>query len=272
MRFVSIVGGFIALLLLKDPLSAAGDSAPQFIGMWGSYGSGPGQFNYPYGIALSLDGNVYVSDQYNYRIAAFTADGSLVTSWGSQGHNDGQFYGTIGLAVDASGRVFVADNGNNRVQVFEGNGAFVRQWYARGARDISLGPDGLVYVADFDYSGRSLIEVFTSEGAPVRAWGSGTFGSIASITFNAVGELYVADEGGFFYSVPQSISRWTPLGVLLNRWGTAGSAVGQLGGAAGIAVDGLGRVYVAEHQTNRVDVFGSDGTFLASWGTLEAVS
>jgi DNA-binding beta-propeller fold protein YncE len=38
---------------------------------WGSLGSGDGQFNYPYGIAVDPSGNIYVADTINNRIQKF---------------------------------------------------------------------------------------------------------------------------------------------------------------------------------------------------------
>jgi DNA-binding beta-propeller fold protein YncE len=43
-----------------------------FKGMWGSQGNGPGQFNYPRGIAVDSDDDIYVADGDNHRIQKFT--------------------------------------------------------------------------------------------------------------------------------------------------------------------------------------------------------
>jgi DNA-binding beta-propeller fold protein YncE len=37
-------------------------------GLWGTEGSGNGQFRDPTGVAAAPDGNVYVSDEYNDRV------------------------------------------------------------------------------------------------------------------------------------------------------------------------------------------------------------
>ncbi len=42
-----------------------------FITKWGSFGTGPGQFNFPYGIAAGPDSAVYVADSSNHRIQKF---------------------------------------------------------------------------------------------------------------------------------------------------------------------------------------------------------
>lgn len=85
---------------------------------WGSYGSGPGQFAAPEGIAVDAHGNVYVSDTYNHRVQVFTNDGTFLMQWGSFGSALGQFYRPMGIAVAADGTIYVSDTWNGRVQVF----------------------------------------------------------------------------------------------------------------------------------------------------------
>lgn len=44
------------------------------MGMWGSQGSGDGQFATPDGIAVDADGSVYVTEYVNDRIQKFTRE------------------------------------------------------------------------------------------------------------------------------------------------------------------------------------------------------
>jgi DNA-binding beta-propeller fold protein YncE len=53
------------------------DSSGTFLGEWGGYGSGDGQFSYPQGVAVDSSGNVYVADTNNHRIQKFTYSGIL---------------------------------------------------------------------------------------------------------------------------------------------------------------------------------------------------
>jgi hypothetical protein len=51
----------------------------QFLTVWGSSGSNPGQFNQPKGLTLDEDNNVYVADEFNDRIQKFNSNGNFIT-------------------------------------------------------------------------------------------------------------------------------------------------------------------------------------------------
>ncbi len=76
---------------------------------WGGYGSGPGQFIYPYGIAVSAAGEVYVVDTGNDRVLRFGADGTFLGAWGKPGSAQGRFFTPTSIATDPAGYVYVAD-------------------------------------------------------------------------------------------------------------------------------------------------------------------
>jgi hypothetical protein len=40
---------------------------------------------------MDSEGNLYIADQFNFRIQKFTSDGTFITKWGSEGEGDGQF-------------------------------------------------------------------------------------------------------------------------------------------------------------------------------------
>src|SRR5207245_7755883 len=86
-------------------------------------------FHYPTNLALSPQGELYVSDGYgNARIHKFSAEGQLLFSWGEPGSGPGQFHIPHGIAVDRQGRVYVADRENSRIQLFAPDGAYLSQW------------------------------------------------------------------------------------------------------------------------------------------------
>jgi DNA-binding beta-propeller fold protein YncE len=94
------------------------DPEGNFMGMWGSKGSGTEQFDNPTSIALGADGLVYVADSNNNRIQVLQVngeDGEFIDSIGKKGTADGRFNLPYGVAVDEDGNLFVADLDNNRI-------------------------------------------------------------------------------------------------------------------------------------------------------------
>ena len=90
----------------------------KFVGQFGTYGSGPGQFNWPAGITIdTAAGLVYVSEWRTNRISVFTSDGVFVRKLGKEGSNIDQFNGPIGLALN-NGLLYVCDWKNNRLVVY----------------------------------------------------------------------------------------------------------------------------------------------------------
>ena len=110
-------------------------------------------FHYPTNMALSPDGEIYVSDGYgNARVHKFTPDGRLILSWGEPGSGPGQFHVPHGIAVDREGTVFVADRENSRVQIFTAEGAFIDEWtnVARPCQ-VAFDADGNLWVAELGF-------------------------------------------------------------------------------------------------------------------------
>ena len=98
-------------------------------GTAGTSGSADGtgadaRFNYPHGVAVDGDGNVYVADSFNHAIRKITAAGEVTTLAGTAGSSgsadgtgaDARFKYPNGVAVDGDGNVYVADKSNHTVR------------------------------------------------------------------------------------------------------------------------------------------------------------
>src|SRR5207247_7088300 len=150
------------------------------LAIWGSPGSGNGQFSAPSGVATDGSGNVYVADAFNIRVQKFDASGAFLAAWGSE-RAPGEF-GTppSAVATDGSGNVYVADGGNGfdpsagpgrRIEKFDASGTFLTAWGTDG-QPLGVATDGSgnVYVADgriqkFDANGTFLATLGTEGDA-----------------------------------------------------------------------------------------------------------
>ncbi|MEK6152734.1 IPT/TIG domain-containing protein [Flavobacteriaceae bacterium 3-367] len=80
------------------------------------------QFSIPSGVALGMEGDLYVADSFNNKIRKITPNGMVSTLAGStQGFADGagvnaQFDRPFGLTVDTEGNVYVADTNNYKIR------------------------------------------------------------------------------------------------------------------------------------------------------------
>jgi DNA-binding beta-propeller fold protein YncE len=97
-----------------------------FIRKFGTEGGGDGQFNYPGGIDVDAQGNVWVADTRNQRVQKVSPTGAFLLKFGHYGSDDGGFVVPLGIAVDdLSGRVYVTDEYIGRAQAFSSTGAFL---------------------------------------------------------------------------------------------------------------------------------------------------
>ena len=176
---------------------------------------GKGPFNLPTNLALSSDGEMYVTDGYgNARVHKFTPDGTLLFSWGEPGDGPGQFNLPHGLGVDKEGHVYVADRENSRIQIFDKNGTFLNQWTdVVRPTQVFIDPHGTVFVSELgghaglypwmtpspEVSG-GRVSVFDIEGNLQARWGGGNdpctpgdFFSPHDISVDSKGDVYVGE-------------------------------------------------------------------------------
>jgi streptogramin lyase len=263
-----ILIGVVGLFLVPSVRAEGGYS---FLGTWGTYGLGVGQFDFPHGIAVDNEDNVCVADLVNNRIQKFAPNGNFLTTWGTLGSGNGQFDWPGGIAIDNSDNVYVSDKANNRIQKFAPNGNFLTKWGTSGSgngqfdspESLAVDSSGNVYVSD---SNNNRIQKFGPNGNFLTKWGTsgignGQFNNPVGITVDNSGNVYVSDWDN------NRIQKFGPNGTFLAKWGTLGSGNGQFDWPGGIAVDNSGNVYVSDWDNNRIQKFGPNGAFITKWGT-----
>ncbi|HEX5928379.1 MAG TPA: NHL repeat-containing protein [Solirubrobacterales bacterium] len=88
----------------------------QWLGQFGTLGSGNGQLNNPVGIAVApATGNVLVADGNNNRVQEFRPSGEYIRQFGTAGTANNQFSEPRGIALETDRTLLVADAGNDRI-------------------------------------------------------------------------------------------------------------------------------------------------------------
>lgn len=257
-RFIMILMLLSVSMLLLPATVVAQTEQPNFLLKWGSYGTGDGYFQYPYGITVDSAGNVYVADSANNRIQKFTSDGNFITKWSHY------FQYPYDVAIDASGNVYVASRYNNLIQKFKPDLTFDKWWSCYDPVAIDVDSSGNVYVAEYQ---SSLIKKFTSNGVFIKAWGgygsgNGKFTNPSGIAIDASDNVYVSDD----YN-NNRIQKFTSEGVFVAKWGGTGTGNGKFRRPRGVAVDSEGFVYVADMWNHRIQKFTNEGGFVTKWGS-----
>ncbi len=126
----------------------------------GTFGSDPGEFKFPYDVAVDARNQAYVGDNINGRVNVFDGTAlNLVGTFGGTGYRVGRFSIVRAVATnptDPAGGVWVADTANNRIQRLSADGVVTGAWgiagrgpgYFTRARGVAYRADGTIAVAD----------------------------------------------------------------------------------------------------------------------------
>jgi streptogramin lyase len=269
---------FLIIILALSPLamisaiSAQTGSNYAFLLKWGEPGTGDGQFDGLFGIALDSSNNVYVADSLNDRIQKFSSTGTFLLKWGTTGTTDGRFRTPWCLALDSNDNVYVADSLNDRIQKFSSMGTFLIEWGTTGIGagqfdrpfGVAVDSNDYVYVTDFD---NNRVQKFNSTGSFIASWGTlgtgdGEFDGPRGIAIDSDDNVYVGDYNNY------RIQKFDSEGTYITKWGTSGTGDGQFSRTQDLCVDPDDNVFVADLDNNRVQKFSSTGTFILTWGTL----
>ena len=224
--------------ILLKPLQGRGRTAP--------FGDGgpaiSATLSHPHGVAVDGLGNLYIADTLNHRVRRVDASGTIATVAGTGAAGFGGDGGPAtsaalrrphGVAVDGVGNIYIADTWNDRVRRVDASGTIA-----------------------------------------TIAGDSGTLSGPNGVAVDGVGNVYIVDTWN------HQVRRVDASGTIATVAGTGVQGYSGDGGPAvsatlnfphGVAVDGLGNLYVADSQNDRVrriDAFGTITTIAGDSGTL----
>jgi DNA-binding beta-propeller fold protein YncE len=264
-RILALAAVFFAV----SAVPAAAD--PSFQDVFGSAGSGNGDFERPSDVAVTAAGDVWVVDQQNYRLEKFNDEGEYLSQFGTIGTEEGLFADPVAVDIDDEGNIWVADQGNDNVQKFDEEGEFLLASGSGGSAPGKLAnPSGLavdgegdVWVADttngrlqeFDGNGE-LMQVVGTHGS-----GEGQLGEPVAVDIAINGDVYVADWTN------QRVAVFNQEGEFLRQFGSPGTGAGEFENPGAIDVDSEGNVWVGDEINSRVQQFSESGEYLNQFGS-----
>ena len=210
----------------------------EYIASVGGEGSGPLEFDCPFGIAVHpTTGQIYIADSGNHRIQVINNDFTYSHSIGSEGTAPGQLQCPTDVALDSAGNIYVCDNDNTSINVFTLDGMFIRQFGSRGSSDEQTTSEG-----SRDEDG----EIIPDEGSDDADQDGYIIKSVAVDRYN---QVYVVDH----YN--NCISIFTSDGQFIKSIGSKGSDDGQFDDPCGITVDAIGNLYIVDTDNNRLVIY-----------------
>jgi DNA-binding beta-propeller fold protein YncE len=218
----------------------------------------------------------YGSGKYQYELA----DGWAKLPQG------GSFVDVCGIAIDQEDRVYVLNRGLKPIMVFDREGNLINCWgddFFNRAHGSCIGPDHSIYctddkhhiVAKFSLNGKLLMtlgekgkasdtgyiqtfDLWESLGKIVRS--APPFNRPTGVDVGPEGDIYITDGYG-----NAMVHKFSSDGKLLFSWGSPGGNPGQFLLPHSVRVDKKGRVWVADRENHRLQIFDAEGNFLEQW-------
>lgn len=253
-----------AALLLAPPPSRAEEAPPEIrrTAVY-TYETGERVLRSPLAIARDAKGGELVVSSFEAgEVVLLDESGALIKRIGSQAG----LVTPYGVAVDPAGRIYVSELRTGRLKVLSPGGILIDQIDLGSAMGrtvspgrVTLGEGGLVYVADL--AGNEIL-VLDGRGDLVRSLGTfdylqkaGPAGQRRIVGLSAMGT---------------AVKLFSGEGALLRSFGEHGDeAEKNISFPTGFAVDGRGRLWIADAFQHRLKVFSMQGEFLFNVGRVE---
>ena len=220
---------------------------------FGGYGTQPGEFNRPAGIAFHGN-NIIVAEQDNCRVQQISKQGQYLSHFGEKGRLDRQLNHPCGLSIDSDGNILVANCDNELIKIFSAGGQFLSKIGKEGCCTQpfhGIQHDNYLIVSD---SGDHSVKLFNRKGNFLYKFGKkgnadGEFNTPRCLFMNKAGHLMVCDKKNYRIQV------FDLSGKFVAKFGTKGSGMGEFNTPVSAAVLSDGKIVVTDYNNHRIQLF-----------------
>jgi DNA-binding beta-propeller fold protein YncE len=168
-------------------------------------------------------------------------------------------------ATDSGGNILAFHRGEHPILILDRQGKLLRSFgdgLFSSAHGLRIDADDNIWVTD---NANHTVIKFSHDGVPLMKLGEKNvagedamhFNRPADVAFAASGDFYIADGYG-----NSRVVKFNRTGEFLKTWGKKGTGPGEFNLPHAVQVDAEGRVYVADRENNRIQVFDAEGKFL----------
>ena len=179
-----------------------------------------------------------------------------------------QWGAVTSASSDVDGNVYVFRRGDPPILKFDGHGSLVKSLGAEmfvSAHGMRVDPQGMLWATDVR---GHVVYKLDRDGHVLLTLGKKGVSGDGPDTFNGPTDVLTAPNGDIFVTDGQfnsRVVRFSADGRFIKAWGTKGTDPGQFKVPHAIAMDSTGRLFVADRDNGRIEIFDQDGKFLAEW-------
>ena len=194
----------------------------------------------------------------------------------------GWVLGQTAIVTDSQDRVYLFNRGDHPLIVLDREGNYLSSWGEGALPDahgMFIDGDDNLYmpvknshvVLKYDPQGKLLMTLGAWDQPSDTGWSgnyadpavraAGPFNRPSDVALDPKGDLYISDGYG-----NARVHKFTAAGDFVFSWGKPGkTAPGEFHVPHGVWVHTDGRVFVADRENNRIQIFSADGDFLDQW-------